>query len=119
MTRLNQLHDEQGQSPWLDNLTRDHLRTGQLERLVSRGVRGVTANPTILANAIASSEAYDAQFARLVGGGATAEEAYWELVITDVVDALPHAWRIAPQKPVAPILAELPSPTEVREGWPE
>jgi transaldolase len=88
VTKLHLLHDEQGQSPWLDNLTRDHLRTGHLERLVRRGVRGVTANPTILANAISSSDAYDAQFAQLVGGGATAEVAYWELVITDVVDAL-------------------------------
>lgn len=88
MTKLRRLHDEQGQSPWLDNLTRDHLRSGHLERLVNRGVRGVTANPTILANAIAGSDAYDDQFAELVGGGATVEDAYWELVIADVVEAL-------------------------------
>lgn len=55
MTKLQRLHEEQGQSPWLDNLTRDHLRSGQLATLVARGVRGVTANPTILAKAIAGS----------------------------------------------------------------
>jgi transaldolase len=88
MTKLRRLHDEQGQSPWLDNLTRDHLRSGHLRELVHRGVRGVTANPTILANAIAGSDAYDDQFAKLVGGGATVEEAYWELVIADVGEAL-------------------------------
>ncbi len=88
MTKLQLLHDGQGQSPWLDNLTRDHLRSGRLERLVNRGVRGVTANPTILANAIAGSNAYDAQFAQLISDGATTEDAYWELVIADVVDAL-------------------------------
>jgi transaldolase len=88
MTKLHRLHDEHGQSPWLDNLTRDHLRSGHLERLVNRGVRGVTANPTILANAIAGSDAYDDQFTQLVGGGATVEDAYWELVIADVVAAL-------------------------------
>lgn len=88
MTNLQRLHDEQGQSPWLDNLTRDHLRSGRLERLVERGVRGVTANPTILANAIAGSAAYDEQFTQLVHDGADTESAYWELVIADVIDAL-------------------------------
>jgi transaldolase len=88
MRNLQRLHVEQGQSPWLDNLTRDHLRSGQLARLVERGVRGVTANPTILANAISGSAAYDDQFARLVRDGTGEEDAYWELVIADVVDAL-------------------------------
>jgi transaldolase len=88
MTNLHRLYLEQGQSPWLDNLTRDHLRSGHLERLVDRGVRGVTANPTILADAIAASDAYDNQFAQLIASGATTEDAYWELVIADVVDAL-------------------------------
>jgi transaldolase len=88
LTKLHRLHDEQGQSPWLDNLTRDHLRNGHLEQLVGRGIRGVTANPTILAAAITGSDAYDTQFAQLVRDGATTEEAYWELVIADVVDAL-------------------------------
>jgi transaldolase len=88
MTNLHRLHAEQGQSPWLDNLTRDHLRSGHLQRLIERGVRGVTANPTILANAISGSTAYDEQLARLVHDGADAEEAYWALVIDDVCDAL-------------------------------
>lgn len=90
MSNLQRLHQEQRQSPWLDNLTRDHLRSGHLEARVARGVRGVTANPTILANAIAGSDAYDQQFAQLIGDGATAEDAYWELVIADVADALEH-----------------------------
>ncbi len=30
MTKLRQLHDRYGQSPWLDNLTRDYLRDGTL-----------------------------------------------------------------------------------------
>ncbi|MGE3447783.1 MAG: transaldolase [Microbacteriaceae bacterium] len=88
MNNLHRLHHEQRQSPWLDNLTRDHLHSGHLERLVERGVRGVTANPTILANAIAGSTAYDDQFTRLVRDGADVATAYWELVIADVVDAL-------------------------------
>jgi transaldolase len=88
MTRLDRLFDEQGQSPWLDNLTRPMLRDGTLGRLVASGVRGVTANPSIVAKAIASSSAYDEQFAALVATGMSVEHAYWEMAITDVSDAL-------------------------------
>lgn len=88
MTRLQQLHDEQDQSPWLDNLPRSYLRDGTLARLVDSGIRGVTANPTILAKAIEGSDAYDAQFAQLIGDGHSVTDAYWELVIDDVVEAL-------------------------------
>jgi len=88
MTRLQRLYDEQGQSPWLDNLTRPYLRDGTLERLVAAGVRGVTANPTILARAIEGSDAYDEQFAKLTAQGRSVPEAYWDLVIDDIVEAL-------------------------------
>ena len=48
MSRLHQLHDRHGQSPWLDNLTRGDLTGGRLGRLVAQGIRGVTSNPTII-----------------------------------------------------------------------
>ena len=76
MTRVDRLFDEQGQSLWLDNLTRTHLSDGTLARLVAAGVRGVTANPTIVANAIESSNAYDEQFETLLSAGHRVEEAY-------------------------------------------
>jgi transaldolase len=88
MPRLNCLFEEQGQSAWLDDLTRPDLRGGAILRLVADGVRGITANPTIVANAIESSTAYDRQFHDLIRAGQTLEDAYWKLVITDVVDAL-------------------------------
>jgi transaldolase len=88
MPTLSRLYDEQGQSAWLDNLTRPHLQDGTLVRLVARGVRGVTANPTIIAKAIEASDAYDIQFHDLVTAGHTVHDAYWQLVITDVMDAL-------------------------------
>jgi transaldolase len=88
MPDLVRLYDEYGQSPWLDNLTRPSLRDGTLADLVARGVRGVTANPTIVARAIESSDAYDRQLHELAGSGHTMEDAYWELAIADVVDAL-------------------------------
>ena len=45
MTNLQRLYDDQGQSPWLDNLTRTYLRDGTLARFVDLGIRGVTSNP--------------------------------------------------------------------------
>jgi transaldolase len=88
MTKLQRLHTEYGQSPWLDNITRRYLRDGTLARMVDHGIRGVTANPTIFARAIAGSTDYDDQFSSLVAAGRSVEDAYWELVVTDVSDAL-------------------------------
>jgi transaldolase len=88
MSTLHRLYDEFGQSPWLDNLRRDDLTTGHLAELVAEGVRGVTANPTIIARAIAGSSAYDQQFAELIGSGLPVPEAYWRLAIDDVTNAL-------------------------------
>ena len=88
MTRLQQLHDEQDQSPWLDDLTRTYLRDGTLETYVRDGIRGVTTNPTILARAIEGSPAYDEQLGRLASAGTDATTAYWDLVIEDVREAL-------------------------------
>jgi transaldolase len=88
MTKLQRLYSEQRQSPWLDNLTRDQLRDGTLRRLVADGIRGVTANPTILARAIEGSAAYDEQLSSLAGAGCSVEDAYWEVVADDVSAAL-------------------------------
>jgi transaldolase len=91
MTKLQRLYAEQGQSPWLDNLTRDYLAdatNGTLARMVAEGIRGVTANPTTFAKAIEGSEAYDEQFGRLVSGGLSVTDAYWELVVDDTTRAL-------------------------------
>jgi transaldolase len=87
MTRLHDLYDQGGQSPWLDNLRRDWLRDGQLASLVAQGVRGVTSNPTIFAKAIEGQDAYDEQFRSLVPGHSI-EDAYWEMVIADIESAL-------------------------------
>jgi transaldolase len=88
MTRLQDLHVEHNQSPWLDNLTRDYLHNGELEKLIADGIRGVTANPSTFAKAITGSDAYDLQLRALLSAGGTLEDAYWQLVIDDVADAL-------------------------------
>ncbi|HEU5003995.1 MAG TPA: transaldolase [Actinomycetota bacterium] len=87
-TKLQRLYEEQGQSPWLDNLTRPYLLEGTLARMVSDGIRGVTSNPTIFAKAIEGSDAYDEQFGRLIAEGRPVEDAYWEMVLEDINHAL-------------------------------
>jgi transaldolase len=88
VNRLQRLHAEQGQSPWLDNITRSYLRDGVLAGMVEGGIRGVTANPSILAKAIESSTDYDEQFLALRVQGASVLDAYWDVVVTDIVDGL-------------------------------
>jgi len=88
MGRLHDLHDEQGQSPWLDNLRREWLRSGEIARRVERGVRGITSNPSIFQKAIASGDGYTDQLAELAAEGRPVEEIYWELVVRDIEDAL-------------------------------
>lgn len=86
-TRLQRLHVEHGQSPWLDGLSRGHLANGTLSQLVADGIRGVTANPTTFAKAVEGSVEYDEQLAWLTLTGCSAEEAYWELVAIDTIAA--------------------------------
>lgn len=85
-TRLRQVHGE-GQSIWLDNLSRRLLRSGQLERLRDRGVSGITSNPTIFQKAISDSSVYDDSLRRLVAAGRTPEEIVWDLMTEDVTAA--------------------------------
>jgi transaldolase len=86
-TTLHKLYEEYGQSPWLDNLRRDYLTGGHLAELIAQGVRGITTNPTIMANSIEDEEDYDEQLGEMATD-LSAEDAYWELSISDVRDAL-------------------------------
>ncbi|HEX2040525.1 MAG TPA: transaldolase [Acidimicrobiales bacterium] len=87
MTKLHDLYDRFGQSPWLDNLKRSFLTSGELQRQVEAGIRGVTSNPTIFQKAIAGSDEYDAQFRELLEQHPV-EDAYWGMVVKDIQDAL-------------------------------
>jgi len=88
MSPLTDLYTQQGQSPWLDNVRRDWIESGEMQRWVERGVRGVTSNPTIFQKAIEGSSTYDAQFSDLLKSGVSIEDAYWELVVKDIRDVL-------------------------------
>src|SRR3546814_14930155 len=60
MTHLQSLRDI-GQSLWLDNITREILDDGTLQRYIDEyGITGLTSNPTIFDQAIGDSSAYDA-----------------------------------------------------------
>ena len=87
MTRLHDLFEQQGQSPWIDNLTREGISGGRLKALVADGIRGVTSNPTIFQKAMSAGNAYDEQFSRLASSMST-EDAYWAMVCDDIRGAL-------------------------------
>lgn len=86
--RLRELYDSCGQSPWLDNLQRSYLTNGKLAELIKNGIRGLTSNPTIFQKAIQGSTDYDEQFHAELNRGLSVRQAYWEMVIQDIIGAL-------------------------------
>ena len=86
--RLQGLYSRCGQSPWLDNLRRGWITGGELDAWVEQGIRGLTSNPSIFQKAIESSPDYDEQFGDLVCGGTSVDDAYWQLVTSDIRGAL-------------------------------
>lgn len=73
-----------GQSFWLDDLNRDLLESGELERLIHRGLRGVTSNPTIFEHALLSGHAYDEDIRRLAQSPRSDEAIFEQLAIDDI-----------------------------------
>ena len=73
-----------GQSVWLDQLDRQMISSGQLARLRDQGVTGVTANPTIFARALESSDVYADEVSARLARGQDAESMLWDLLIEDV-----------------------------------
>jgi transaldolase len=77
-----------GVSIWLDDLSRERIQSGGLQKLIDeRNVVGVTTNPTIFAAALAKGEAYDAQVAELAKAGASVTDAVFEITTSDVAHA--------------------------------
>jgi transaldolase len=84
---LHRLSD-QGQSVWIDYLSRDLLRRGELARMMrDDAVVGVTSNPTIFEKAIGAGGAYDEQLAELAGSEADPKERFVALAARDVGEA--------------------------------
>jgi transaldolase len=85
-TQLHTLRD-QGQSPWVDFITRKFLNNGDFEALVTQGIVGVTSNPTIFQKAIADDSEYDAQLQRLAERNMEPYDAFIELAREDIRSA--------------------------------
>ncbi|GAB2515815.1 transaldolase [Nocardiopsis aegyptia] len=76
---------EAGVSVWLDDISRERLRTGNLAELMStHNVVGVTSNPTIFDKALAEGDAYDEQVHDLAVRGVSVDEAVRLLTAYDI-----------------------------------
>jgi transaldolase len=106
-TPLHELSDR-GQSVWVDNLSRDMLDGGELERLMREdAVVGVTSNPTIFQKALASGDSYDEQMREVLERVQDPKEVFLELATADIrraCDLMRSAWDAA-------------RPDGGRDGW--
>jgi transaldolase len=81
------LHDL-GQSLWLDNITRNLLKTGMLRRYIEElSVTGLTSNPTIFDHAIKNSTDYDDAIKSKLAEGKSGEKLFFELALEDLTQA--------------------------------
>jgi transaldolase len=86
--KATQLLHNLGQSIWLDNITRDLLDNGTLERYISEfSVTGLTSNPTIFDHAIKNSTSYDAPIREKLAKGKSGEALFFELALEDLTRA--------------------------------
>jgi transaldolase/glucose-6-phosphate isomerase len=78
----------QGQSIWMDTISRGMLTSGELRRLAwGDRVAGVTSNPTIFEKAMGHEPEYEQPARELAAQGKSAEEIYWALAIEDIQGA--------------------------------
>ncbi len=74
-----------GQSVWYDNISRDLVKSGELQRLIDEdGVVGQTSNPNFFKEAIVGRADYDEQMRELARQGKNTSEVYEALTTTDV-----------------------------------
>jgi len=79
---------EAGVSVWLDDLSRDRLRSGNLAELINtKSVVGVTTNPSIFQAALSTGTAYAAQVTELASRGADVDATIRTATTDDVREA--------------------------------
>ncbi len=79
---------EVGQSIWMDNLSRDLIKSGDLQKLIETlGIRGVTSNPAIFEKAISGNAIYDADIEAGIKAKKSVLEIYESLTFDDIRDA--------------------------------
>lgn len=83
-----QIEEDYGQSIWMDNLNRDLIESGELKQLIeTRGLRGLTSNPSIFEKAIVGNEIYDADIEAGIKAEKSVDEIYESLVFEDIRNA--------------------------------
>jgi transaldolase len=86
-SRLHQL-SALGQSVWIDSLSREWLRTGELERMMAEdAVVGVTSNPTIFQKAMSEGDWYDDQLREVLAEVDDPKEIFLRLAFDDIREA--------------------------------
>ncbi|HEY1510917.1 MAG TPA: transaldolase [Solirubrobacteraceae bacterium] len=85
-TPLKLLTDH-GQSPWIDFISREFVRDGDMQALIDDGIVGVTSNPTIFQGAIAEGHAYDDQLREVLEREDDPKEVFLALAREDIRDA--------------------------------
>ena len=86
--KATQLLHNLGQSIWLDNITRDLLESGTLQRYIDElSVTGLTSNPTIFDHAIKNSSSYDTAIRAELAKGKAGEALFFELALADITRA--------------------------------
>jgi transaldolase len=78
---------ELGQAPWVDELSREDIQNGGLDRMIEDGIVGVTSNPAIFQKAIAGSDLYDEQLQELARREDDPKEIFWGIARQDIRDA--------------------------------
>ena len=86
--KATQVLRDLGQSLWLDNITRNLLRTGVLRRYVDElSITGLTSNPTIFDHAIRNGNDYDDAIKNKIADGKSGEQLFFELAVEDLTEA--------------------------------
>src|SRR6476469_10593062 len=86
--KATQLLHNLGQSLWLDNITRDLVKSGTLKRYIDElSVTGLTSNPTIFDHAIKNGSSYDAAIGKKLDEGVSGENLFFELALEDLTRA--------------------------------
>jgi transaldolase len=78
---------ELGQAPWVDEISREDIQNGGLQRMIDEGIVGITSNPAIFQKAIAGSDLYDEQLGELARSEDDPKEMFWRIARTDIRDA--------------------------------
>ena len=76
-----------GQSIWLDFISRDALRSGELAKKIEGGVLGMTSNPAIFEKSMGSGNAYDDDIRKLAKLDRSTLEIYETLALEDITAA--------------------------------